>query len=577
MKKEKKKSNPEAEAISGTPWWPYALGIAMLVFFVFEIYQPALNGPFVFDDSYLPMLLPNGPAQPFSMWISGVRPLLMASFWANMQLTGVEPYAFKLVNLQIHLCAGALVWLWARKLIKRSFPDFTGDALSAFVAVIFLLHPLQTESVSYVASRSESLSGLLFLGALVTFLYHGEKAVGWLRTVCVLLLFGLAALTKEHTAVLPLLLLLTDYFFNPGFTLEGIKRNWRVYVPVAIGALVGVYGTFRLLRFDDSAGFRMKDFTWYQYLFTQCRSILNYIQLFVFPIGQNIDHNQTISFSLLDHGALLAMALLVVLTIGACIVRKRFPLAAYGFLVFLILLAPTSSVIPIKDTLVERRMYLPLIGLCFVLAQFLPMIRMPRVALVALLTALSAACGFATLARNQLWSSAIALWTDSAAKSPKKGRPAFQVAYAQYQGGNCAEAVKGYAHVAELEKPDYRLYADWALAADCAGNLGEALDKLRLAQKIENSAHVHANIGMMLAKQGKSEEALEELDQAEKLNGRFAIVPFYKGNVFMQLNDYDKAIQAYNRALQLDPKNGAARQSIAMAERQKAQASAIKK
>ena len=119
--------------------------------------------------------------------------------------------------------------------------------------------------------------------------------------------------------------------------------------------------------------------------------------------------------------------------------------------------------------------------------------------------------------------------------------------------------------------------ADWALAADCAGNLGEALDKLRLAQKIENSAHVHANIGMMLAKQGKSEEALGELDQAEKLNGRFAIVPFYKGNVFMQLNDYDKAIQAYKRALQLDPKNGAARQSIAMAERQKAQASAIKK
>lgn len=568
MKKEKKKTEPVIAEPAGNAWWTYGLGFLLLAFFVFEIYQPMLKGPFVFDDSYLPMLMPNGVEQPFTAWISGLRPVLMASYWGNTRLSGLEPSAFKLWNIWIHLCSAILVWLWARKLIQRLYPDQIGNAVSVFVALIFLLHPLQTESVSYVAGRSESLSGLLFLGAFVTFLYHGPQAIGWLRALCVLLLFGAALLTKEHTAVFPLLLLLTDYFFYPGFSLEGIRKNWRVYLLIALGAIAGVFTTFRLLLNADSAGFRLKEFTWYQYFFTQCRSIVTYMQLFLFPVGQNVDHEQAISYTFFDHGTPLALLALLILLVGAWLVRKRFPLACYGVLVFLLLLAPTSSVIPIKDTLVERRMYLPLIGLCLVVAQFLLLLRIPRAAMLAIIGTVSLAAGYTTYVRNHAWSSTIALWTDSAAKSPQKARPAFQIAYAQYEAGNCIEAVNSYAKVAQLEKPDYRLYADWALAADCAGRYDEALEKLRLGLALEDSAHVHATMGMILAKQGKSDEALTELQKSETLDASFAMVRFYRGNVYMQRKEYGKAIESYNQAVHLDPKNQTFQRSLAMAQRQ---------
>ena len=101
------------------------------------------------------------------------------------------------------------------------------DVLSVFAAALFLLHPLQTESVAYVTSRSEVLSILFFFLALAVFLFRRNTAISVPVVILVLALFAMAFLTKEHTAVLPAFLLLTDYFWNPGFKFEGIKRNWK--------------------------------------------------------------------------------------------------------------------------------------------------------------------------------------------------------------------------------------------------------------------------------------------------------------------------------------------------------------
>ena len=222
-------------------------------------------------------------------------------------------------------------------------------------------------------------------------------------------------------------------------------------------------------------------------------------------------------------------------------------------------------------------MYLPLIGLCFVAAQFLPMIRMSRAALVAVVAFASVASAYTTYARNAVWASSIALWKDSVDKGPNKSRPRFQLAFALYSGGNCAEASQQYAKAAQLEKPDYRLYMDWALAADCAGQFEDALDKLRLAAAFENSAHVHSTMAMVLAKQGKPGLALAELDLADQRDHAFPVTPVYRGNIYLQMKDYDQAIIAYTRAIKLDGKNQAARQSLAFAMQQKAQAAAVRK
>ena len=196
------------------------------------------------------------------------------------------------------------------------------------------------------------------------------RACEWEPTLAILILFGAAVLSKEHTAVLPALLILTDYYWNPGFSFEGIRRNWKLYVPILAAAAVGVIFVFRVLSASKSAGFGMKDVTWYQYFYTQCLVIWDYVRMFLLPFGQNLDYDFPFSRTLFDHGAIFGLIGLIAVSVLAFIFRRRFPLASYGWFTFLILLAPTSSFVPIRDPIGERRLYLPFIGLLFITVEF---------------------------------------------------------------------------------------------------------------------------------------------------------------------------------------------------------------
>ena len=418
-----------AAAVKSDPMrWPIVIGLLVFAFTLLEIYRPALGGPFLFDDLYLPFLIPNFAQNPLRDWVSGMRPTLQATYWLNYRLFGLDAYYYHLVNLVLHAATGYFVWLVARKLLEYVKVETTArNIYAAFAAGVFLLHPLQTESVGYVASRSEVVSGLFFVIAWVVFLYRRETAIRFGEVALVLVFFVLAITSKEHAAVLPAVLLLTDYFFNPGFTLEGIRKNWRIYAPIFGGAALGVAVIFKVvLARSSSAGFGMKDLTPADYLFTQFRSVVTYLRLYFLPVGQNIDHDFPLSRSLGDHLSWLCLLILLALTAASWIYRKKFPLAAFGFFLFLIFLAPTSSIVPIRDVLVERRMYLPVFALTLCVIDFL---RTRRLTVPALATGLGVVCvalAVGTWQRNHVWSSPISLWKDSVSNSPQKYRPRFQ-------------------------------------------------------------------------------------------------------------------------------------------------------
>src|SRR5712672_1202483 len=220
--------------VPSRPIWPYAVGIAAALIVVFQVYWSVMSGPFMLDDSYLPYMNSSYAAAPLKAWISGLRPALMFSYWLNFQHAGnQDTFAYHMVNVLLHLFNGAFIYLAVRKLLSWAKADkWHTEALSIFAAGVFLLHPVQTESVSYIASRSETLSVFFVLAAFVVFLYRKSMSVGVGTTVAVLILFGAACLTKEHAAVFPALLILTDYYWNPGFSLAGIRRNWKLYVPI---------------------------------------------------------------------------------------------------------------------------------------------------------------------------------------------------------------------------------------------------------------------------------------------------------------------------------------------------------
>jgi tetratricopeptide (TPR) repeat protein len=532
----------------------------------FLVYRPALDGGFVFDDRYLPFLANGAETWPLSLWLGRVRPVLMFGFWLQMRLLGLEPYSYHLVNFLLHAVNSALAFLILRRLLEKAAP---GDArnllLAGFGATLFLLHPLQTESVSYVASRSEVLSATFFLGAVAFFLLRLDRPASFRTAALALALFGAAVTTKEHTAVLPAVFLLGDYYWNPGFSLAGIRRNWRLYVPLALAALAGLAFIRYGLRISNSAGFRVPGVTWYEYFFTQCRVIWIYLRLYVLPLGQSIDPDVPLSRGLLDHGAVFGLAGLAALAAAAWLWRRREPLASFGLFWFLLLLAPTSSLVPIRDPLAERRMYLPVLGLILITLALARRWPAGRAALGGTMSLLLALAALATFQRNQVWTGSIPLWADATAKAPGKLRPRFQLAFAYYEAGRCEEAAREFETASRLAPPSHELLVDWGLALDCEGRYEEAVDRLERAAKLEATAHVYATLGMVHGKRGKTEPALRALAQAEKINRDYDMTYAYRGNVYLGANQLELAAAEFRRALALNPSNPMAAAGLELA------------
>ncbi|MDQ6664672.1 MAG: tetratricopeptide repeat protein [Acidobacteriota bacterium] len=541
------------------PWW---LGLAALIC-AFEIYSPGINGPFVFDDLTLPFGSSQAADFPFRAWL-GVRPLLMISYWLNYRLSGESTFSYHAVNVLLHAANSILVFWIVRRLLEWAavatrITPAKRRLLALFAAAFFLFHPVATEAVTYIAGRSETLSVLFFFSTFTIFLYRRSQAISWPVSASILILFAAAINTKEHTAVLPLIFLLTDYFWNPGFSLTGIKRNWRLYVPLAALTLAGVLFLLRYLSSAPTIGFHIKDLAWHEYFFTECRAFFVYLRLFLLPFGQNVDYDFPISRTIFDRGAIFALLGIVILAGAAIYFRRRFPLASYGFLMSVILFAPTSSFVPIADVLVERRLYLPFIGLLLISIEFLNRVQWDRKTLATVLASICLVMGFLTYRRNGIWSSALALERDAVEKSPRSARAHEQLGFAYFFEGRCAEAATEYETAAKYQKPTYMLYLDWGVALDCKKDFDRALGKLRAGAAIQATAQVYAAIGRVLSRQGKWDESLAALKKAESLDPSFARTYIYRGAIHQDLGQLQAAESDYHLALHYDPRNENAR------------------
>ena len=554
-----KKSSGRSHVPLRFEWWGFGLSACAVFACVLFVYSPALRGEFVFDDLHMPFIDPTALTWPISAWW-GVRPLLMTTFWANLHLSGLNPFAYHFVNVVLHTCAGILLFFVVRKILEFAHVEKARlTVLSAFAAAVFLLHPIQTEAVAYVAQRGEDMGAALYFAAFCVFLYRKPGPLSWGRTIAVLALFLAAVITKEHTVTLPALLLLTDYFWNPGFTSEGIKKNWRLYSIIGAGLFGGTAFVWHYITKDGaSVGFNLPDFTAAQYLFTQFRVFFAYIGLFVYPFWQTIDYDFTVSRNLLDHGSVIGLIVLLTLVAAAIRYRREFPLATYGFLAFGLLLLPTSSVVPIKDLVVDRRLYLPMIGLLFVVLEFLRRWQVSRNGLIAACTGVCLLLALGSYRRNQKWSNAQALWADAAEKNPDKQRVQFGLAVSQFRAGHCRDSIPHYERAVALGKPDAELLWNLSMAYDCEHQIGKALQVLRSSINLHATAQSWASLGLIEAKNGTLDPALESLDKAEQLDSRYAMTYVYRGGIYQAIGRVKDAAEQYKRALGIDPANAAA-------------------
>jgi tetratricopeptide (TPR) repeat protein len=219
--------------------------------------------------------------------------------------------------------------------------------------------------------------------------------------------------------------------------------------------------------------------------------------------------------------------------------------------------------VPIRDAMAERRVYLPFIGLLFIVLEFVRRWRAARNTLIATLALVLVVESVLTYQRNQLWASAVDIWKDTVSKSPRALRPRFQLAYVEFQAGHCADAAADYQVASQLGHPSMDLYLDWALAYDCAGNSEQALDKFQKVAQQRPNAHIYSQIGMEYGKTGKYAEALDALATAQKMDPRFAMTYFYLGNIHSLQGNRAQAMDDYRHVLALDPGNQPAQEALA--------------
>ena len=523
------------------------------------VYAPALNGQFVFDDLVLPFRSPIKDS-PLGSWVSTVRPVLMFSYWVNYQLSGESPFAYHFSNLLIHLANTGLVFLVILRILafagwKRS----QSVSASAAGSLLFLVHPLQTESVSYIAGRSESLSSFFLLLAYAVFLYWRRESISWLPAVCVILLFGLGVGTKENAVSLAGILVLTDLFWTENSSLRRSPKNWRLYVLMAPAAIAAVVAILWMLAGAPTAGFSVSTARWYQYAFTETRAILTYIGMALFPFGQSLDHDFPVSHTLLEHGALFSILAIAALIVYAIRVRRRLPLFSFGVFMFLVWLAPTSSIIPIDDPLVERRMYLPLLGLILAGLGLLARLTISRTVGYCLLAGLGLFFGSVCYARNLLWGEPERLLALAAIQSSTNPRPMLNLTEILIRHNRCDLAVPYLLRAERILGPTYYVDVSWGRTLACLNHDEEALQRLLLAGRLHPESQVFEWIGLLYGKIGRSNEAGAALRKAVALNPVSPSAHASLGLWYTSVHELAEAEREYGTAVSLDHNDLSAR------------------
>jgi hypothetical protein len=384
--------------------------------------------------------------------LGGGRPLTDLTFALDRRLFGPGVAPLHATSLALHLLAAALVWGFTRRILARAGAARAGPVALA-VAGLFALHPIQTEAVSYLSQRSEVLASALYVAALLALLAaddRGRSRAGVAAWAAGLAAFALALAAKPVAVTLPLAWLLVAVAVPPRGPGPGLRWRERLLLAAPLIALGAVHAWRGLAGAAGSphAGFSVPGLGPGEYLSTQPRALATYLRLLVWPAGQNVDWAIPAAPTIADPAAMVAGLLpLAVAAAGLALLawaRRRGAgdghgtpagadaaaarVAGLGLLWFFLLLAPTSSVVPLADALVEHRLYLASWG-PFAAAAVLAERALARVrwrhagtAGAAVVGAAWLSLALATFARNAVWETRVALWSDAAAKSPGKAR-----------------------------------------------------------------------------------------------------------------------------------------------------------
>ena len=523
------------------------------------LYLNSLNNSFHFDDH--PNILENPyirNLEDFSLFFRGIgsyvgipRILTMLSFAINYHFHKFDVWGYHLVNLILHLFCSILAFLIARVLFSlelgkttvpfegREHPDpLKVNLLALLSALIFASHPVQVNTVTYIVQRNEGLAAFFYLFSLFLFI-SGSFKKG--RRKFLLFLgsggsFLCSIFSKETGFTLPLTIILFDFIFICK-SKEDTVRRLKVYLPLSVIFVIYILFFLRGGIIHQLAEKSKEGIAPWHYLLTQANVIIQYFKLLLLPLPNwlNVDHDFRVSKSFIEYPTWISVSVLLLLLILAIFLIKKTRLISFSVLFFFIILAPSSSLIPLWDVMVEYRLYLPIffyaialsLALHFLyqlLCQYIPK-RLSQILVAGISIFLLGFYSMTTIERNEIFKDEVTLWSDTAKKSPNKLRVHHNLGRAYFYRGRLDEAIREgetaislSAHTQRKENVKFVLNLLGG-AYFAKGEMPKALKMFQKAIEVDpNFATSYYNISCIYAIQHEKEKAIEYLRKGIALN-----------------------------------------------------------
>ncbi len=567
---------PRFQLLFPETWPRAALAGAVLLLATLIAWHGTLGAPFVFDD--LPGIVRNPslrqwwppgdallPAQATGTGVVG-RPVVNLSLALNYAVGGLDVRGYHVVNWLIHAAAGFLLFALLERLFRRPplRPRFGSVAfpLSLGAALLWTLHPLQTEAVTCVIQRAESLAGFFQLLTLYAFVRAAEEDGARRRWSCLAVVAcALGVATKESVVTAPVLAWLFDRTFYAGGWREAWRRRRALHLALAATWLPLAWLVARSGGRGGTAGFDVGVSVW-DYLLTQARAIVLYLRLTVWPDPLVLDYGQ----GLVRHPAEVWPQLLLVVTLAAltAVVLVRRPVLGLAGAWFFVTLAPSSSFVPLAtQTMAEHRMYLPLAAVAVTAAAGAFRLGGRR-GLVAVF-GLALVAGAGTLRRNADYESALTLWGDTVAHAPANPRAHYHLANALSAAGRAADAVAHYETALRLEPAYAAAHYNLAGALLQLGRAEAAVGHYEAALRLEpGSADTHVNLAAALIRLGRGADAVRHYEAAGRSGLLAAEEQLRFGRALAEIGRLDDALARLREAQRLNPKHAETRVVIGM-------------
>jgi tetratricopeptide (TPR) repeat protein len=532
----------------------FILFLAILGTYYASLPYPFLNldDPYYINNPYIRDLTWKGIYGIFSQPIvDNYFPLQILSYAIDYQIWHVQPFGYRLHNVVLHILNAVLVFLLLKKIFSHTWVSF-------LAALLFGLHPVNVESVTWVAERKNVLSMAFTLLSFLAYLsYSEEPGVNRRRGfyLAALFLFSLALLAKASAVVLPPLLILYDLCFLQ-------KGKWAIVkdkLPFLILALLFSVLAVWIYR----QGGYLADYHGNSPYFTFLAMINVFVEYIIYLIGPvNLDHLYwtPIPQSFWERQVLLSLAAILLMVLLAWRSFRRDRTFFFWFGWFFISLLPVLNIVPLRILRADRYMYLPAIGFFYLVSWGLWKIKQGEYRSFRLAVFLSCSLlvagtyAFLTLERNKLWKDSIVFWEDSLKKFPQSMMPYKYIGNIYVSRGKNDLAISYFQAGLSSNPNDVILLNGLAMAYKGKNDLKKAEDLLVQANRLNPmESATYNNLGTVYFQKGEMERARSYVQRALEIDPQNASARANLGAIFYKLNQWEEAIRELEKAMELSP------------------------